>query len=100
MYRDDPLDDEAELRAIIGDDQVDTLVEATTNTAAVYSQTPLEAALDLMRLLQGWADEASIANWLTQPQQRLNGETPLNMLCQGSFDDVDDAARAWVASRG
>lgn len=96
MYRDDPLDDEAELRAIIGDDAVDVLCDAVANDA----RTPLEAALDVLRLLQGWADDDTIAVWFTSTQQRLGGADPVNMLASGMFDDVEDAARAWAAARG
>lgn len=96
MYRDDPLDDEAELRAIIGDDPVDVLCDAHAGD----TRTPLEAALDVLRLLQGWADDDAIASWFVSQQQRLDGATPIDRLVSGLFDDVEDAARAWAAARG
>lgn len=96
MYRDDPLDDEMELREILGDTPVDALKDADVTG----SRTPLDAALDVLRLLQGWADDQSIFNWFTDTQQRLDGNTPLALLCAGAFDDVEDAARAWAAARG
>lgn len=96
MYRDDPLDDEMELRNIVGDEPVDQLLDAAIDD----NRLALHAALDVLRVLQGWADDASIKTWLLGPQQRLDGHTPLEMLCLGSFDDVEDAARAWAAARG
>ena len=96
MYRDDPLDDEMELRNIVGDEAVDQLLHATL----ADNRQPLHAALDVLRVLQGWADDASIRTWLLSPQQRLDGHTPVNMLASGDFDDVEDAARAWAAARG
>jgi len=96
MYRDDPLDDEAELRNIIGDAPVDALIDAHVDD----QRTALDAALDVLRVVQGWADDASIRTWLLSPQQRLSGNTPVDMLVAGTFDDVEDAARAWAAARG
>lgn len=96
MYRDDPLDDEMELRNIVGDEAVDQLLAATLDD----NRKALHAALDVLRVLQGWADDASIRTWLLSPQQRLEGHTPIQMLTSGDFDDVEDAARAWAAARG
>jgi len=96
MYRDDPLDDEAELREIIGDTPVDMLIDAELDTP----RSGLNAALDVLRVLQGWADDASIRTWMLSAQQRLDGHTPIEMLANGSFDEVEDAARAWAAARG
>lgn len=96
MYRDDPLDDEMELRNIVGDEAVDQLLEAPLDD----NRVALDAALDVLRVLQGWADDASIRTWLLSQQQRLGGRTPIHMLTLGDFDDVEDAARAWAAARG
>ncbi|MEX2532444.1 MAG: hypothetical protein WD360_00600 [Nitriliruptoraceae bacterium] len=96
MYRDDPLDDEMELRNIVGDEAVDQLLDAPLGD----SRQALHAALDVLRVLQGWADDASIRIWLLSPQQRLEGHTPVQRLTSGDFDDVEDAARAWAAARG
>lgn len=96
MYRDDPLDDEMELRTIIGDAPVDALLDANHT----QQRSTLEAALDVLRVLQGWADDDSIRTWLLSAQQRLNGLTPVDALVNGDFDDVEDAARAWAAARG
>jgi hypothetical protein len=91
VYRDDPLDDEAELRAIVGDDHVDRL-----------GSTPgaLETALDVLRVLQGWADDGAIGQWLSRSQRRLGGASPLDALVDARFDEVEDAARAWAAANG
>ncbi|MFA9445241.1 antitoxin Xre/MbcA/ParS toxin-binding domain-containing protein [Egicoccus sp. AB-alg6-2] len=96
MYRDDPLDDELELRAIIGDDAVDTLHEADLD----HERHPVEVALDVLRVLQGWVDESATARWFTQPQKRLDGRTPIEALRGGAFEEVEDAGRAWAAAHG
>lgn len=96
MYRDDPLDDEAELRELLGDPQVDRLTEA----AAAGVRTPLEAALDVLRVLQGWVDDEPAARWFVTPQRRLEGDRPLDALCAGHLEEVEDAARAWAAAQG
>lgn len=96
MYRDDPLDDEVELRSIVGDQAVNELLSAPANA----QRLALHAALDVLRVLQGWADDTSIGTWLQSTQQRLDGHTPIEMLVMGGFDEVEDAARAWAAARG
>jgi len=96
VYRDDPLDDEAELRAIAGDEPVDALVSA----AVAGERAPLEVALDVLRVLQGWVDDAAAARWFTTAQRRLDGRTPIEALAAGAFEDVEDAARAWAAAQG
>lgn len=97
MYRDDPLDDEAELRAIVGDDAVDVLDGDVDDNA---DRTPMEAALDVLRVLQGWVDDAAAARWFTRGQRRLAGRTPVQALADGDFDDVEEAAIAWSAAQG
>ncbi|MEX2549207.1 MAG: antitoxin Xre/MbcA/ParS toxin-binding domain-containing protein [Nitriliruptoraceae bacterium] len=96
MYRDDPLDDEAELRAIAGDEPVDTLLAAPVDG----ERTPLEVALDVLRVLQGWVDDRSAARWFSTPQRRLADRTPIEALASGAFEEVEDAARAWAAAQG
>lgn len=93
MYRDDPLDDEADLRVVVGDGHVDDLATAGGPEAVA-------AAVDLLRLAQGWVDDHEIAAWLTGPQARLEGGTPLHVLGAGGADLVADALRAWLAARG
>jgi hypothetical protein len=92
MYRDDPLDDEAELRAVVGDGQVDALVSAGGTDA-------LGAALDALRILQGWVDEATCAAWLTTPQRGLDGRSPLESLASGASEEVSDSLQRFVASQ-
>jgi len=96
VYRDDPLDDEAELRAIAGDEPVDALVSAPVRG----ERAPLEVALDVLRVLQGWVDDASAARWFSAAQRRLDGRTPIEALAAGAFEEVEDAARAWAAAQG
>lgn len=96
MYRDDPLDDEAELRDIAGDDAVDRLLAAEDD----LDGDPVEVALDVLRLLQGWVDDEAAGRWFTRAQGRLDGRTPVDALAAGEFDDVLDAARAWAAANG
>ncbi len=97
MYRDEPLDDEAELRAILGDAHVDPLL---TRPDVDDERTPMLAALDVLRLLQGWIDEDAAARWFTSPQRRLDGSTPIEALAAGDFEDVEEAARAFAAANG
>ena len=95
MYRDDPLDDEAELIAIVGEDAVASLRAATPDT---FDRAPLEVALDVLRVLQGWVDDHAAGRWLTTPQRRLESRTPIDALTVGAFEEVEDAARAWAAA--
>jgi hypothetical protein len=96
VYRDDPLDDELELRAIVGDEPVDDLHAAQLDT----DRRPIDVALDILRVLQGWVDEDATARWFQQPQKRLEGRTPVQALAAGAFEEVEDAARAWAAAHG
>jgi hypothetical protein len=96
VYRDDPLDDEAELREIVGDAPVDRLLDAADD----LDEDPLLTALDALRLLQGWVDDDRAGTWFTTPQQRLDGLSPVDALAVGASDDVLDAARAWAAAHG
>lgn len=93
MYRDDPLDDEADLRVVVGDDRVETLLEEGGPEAVA-------AAVDLLRLAQGWVEDAEAADWLTGPRTRLGGRTPLEVVAAGDADLAADALRAWLAARG
>jgi hypothetical protein len=94
VYRDDPLDDEAELIAIAGEDAVDHLRTAPDG----LERDPLEVALDVLRVLQGWVDDDAAGRWLTSPQRRLEARTPIEALSVGAFEEVEDAARAWAAA--
>lgn len=96
MYRDDPLDDEAELRDVLGDEPVDGLLVAPP--AADDERTPLLAALDVLRVLQGWVDDDDAGRWFTTEQRRLDGRTPVEVLALGAYEDVEDAARAYAAA--
>ena len=96
MYRDDPLDDEAELRDVVGDDPVDALLG--TPRVADDERTPLLAALDVLRVLQGWVDDEDAGRWFTSEQRRLDGRTPVDALALGAYEDVEDAARAYAAA--
>ena len=95
MYRDDPLDDEMELRELVGDDGVDRLDEAEG-----LPDDPVGIAVDVLRVLQGWVDDEAAGAWFHQPQRRLDGRTPLDALAAGAFEDVLDAASAWAAAQG
>lgn len=96
MYRDDPLDDEFELRAIVGDDAVDGLVEAARDLEI----DPVEAAMDALRVLQGWMGDDAAARWFHLGQRRLDDRTPLDVLADGGAEEVLDAARAYAAAHG
>lgn len=96
MYRDDPLDDEAELRAVLGDEPVDDLL--VEPPATDDERTPLLAALDVLRVLQGWIDDDDAGRWFTTTQRRLGDRTPVQVLAMGAFEDVEDAARAYAAA--
>lgn len=91
MYRDDPLDDEAELRDLLGDPVVDRLAEAGDATVA--------AACDLASLLLGWGSAEAVASWFQRPQHRLDQVTPIEALIAGSPEDVEEAARLWAAAQ-
>jgi hypothetical protein len=88
MYRDDPLDDEEELRAILGDPAVDRLVDVGM----------VGDAVDVLRVLQGWVDDERARDWFRTSQRRLDGRSPLEGLVDGDSDEVRDAARHWVAA--
>lgn len=90
MYRDDPLDDEMELRELLGDDPVDVLVEADV----------VVPALDVLRLLQGWVDDRHAAQWFLDVQKRLDDRDPVTALADGDDELVLDAARRWAAAQG
>lgn len=92
MYRDEPLDDEAELRHLVGEEAVDRLI-ALGGTEALLS------ALDALRILQGWLDGAACATWLQKEQRRLGGLSPLDALAAGLSEDVSDAVRVHIASQ-
>ena len=96
MYRDDPLDDEAELRFVAGDEAVDLLVESDPG----QQRDPLDVALDVLRVLQGWVDDEAAGRWFTTSQGRLGRRTPVEALAAGHLEEVEDAARAWVAAQG
>ena len=96
MYRDDPLDDEFELRELVGDDAVDQLEDA----AASLPEDPVGVAVDVLRLLQGWVDDERAAAWFVQSQRRLEGRRPIDALVGGAFEEVLDAATAWAAAQG
>ena len=91
MYRDDPLDDELELRVLVGDEPVESLT-ATPDA--------LRTALDALRLLQGWVDDDQAARWLTQPARRLDGRSPMAALADGDHDEVLEACEAFIAAQG
>lgn len=97
MYRDDPLDDEVELREVLGDGPVDQLVAAGGDDR---QRPPLEAALDVLRVLQGWVDDQRAGRWFATPQRRLEDRTPVDALVAGAIEEVEDAARAWAAAQG
>ncbi len=92
MYRDDPLDDEAELRDVVGDAEVDALLDARGGEAMLV-------ALDALRLLQGWVDDGMVASWLTTVQRRLGGRSPLAAIAEGRDDEVLDALRVYLAAQ-
>lgn len=90
MYRDDPLDDELELRELLGDEPVDTLAGADA----------VIAALDVLRVLQGWVSDERAGQWFLDVQRRLDDRDPLTALADGDDDLVLDAARRWAAAQG
>jgi hypothetical protein len=96
VYRDDPLDDEAELIAIVGEDAVSRLHDA----AGALPRDPVGVALDVLRVLQGWVDDDAAGRWFNTPQRRLDGASPIDALVAGADDEVEDAGRAWAAANG
>jgi hypothetical protein len=96
MYRDDPLDDEFELRTLLGDDTVDHLAEGR----APAERTPVEAAVDVLRVLQGWVSDEAAARWFLTTQRRLDDRRPVDALHAGAYEDVEEAARVWAAAQG
>jgi hypothetical protein len=92
MYRDEPLDDEAELRDVLGETVVDELLTQRGSDG-------IADAVDALRLLQGWVDDEQVAGWFRAPQQRLGGRSPLAALAEGDRDGVDDALRAYLAAQ-
>ena len=96
MYRDDPLDDEMELREIAGDEAVDRLLTVESEHGGDLVGT----ALDILRILQGWVDDAAAASWFHSPQRRLDGRTPIDALADADTDEVLTAAEAWAAAQG
>jgi hypothetical protein len=96
VYRDDPLDDEMELRALAGDAVVDRLLGSDPGR----ERSALEVALDVLRVLQGWVDDDAAGRWFSTSQRRLDGRTPVEALAAGDHEEVEDAARAWAAANG
>lgn len=93
MYRDDPLADEEELRAILGDEAVDAILASTVRDQA------MEHAVEVLRVLQGWVSDDEVARWFLTPQRRLDGASPVAALVAGAGDDVQEAARRWASAR-
>jgi hypothetical protein len=93
MYRDDPLDDEMELREVVGDDAVDALIESG-------GPDSVATALDVLRVLQGWVADPTARSWFLGSQRRLDGRTPIQALVDGDDDVVVEAAEAWSAAQG
>lgn len=96
MYRDDPLDDEMELRELLSDAEVE-LLKATD---AEFEADTLGTALDVLRILQGWVDDEAAAAWFRTPQRRLDGRTPLQALSDADTDEALSAAQAWATAQG
>jgi hypothetical protein len=92
MYRDEPLDDEAELRTLVGDGPIDALLTDGGPEAVA-------AALDALRLLQGWIDDSAAVVWLTGPQRRLAGLSPLAALAGGDLIGVEEAVKAYIGAQ-
>jgi len=97
VYRDDPLDDEEELRAIVGDDAVERLLGADSGDGP---SPPIQAALEALRVLQGWVGDDEVGRWFAVEHKRLDGRTPVQALVDGEADEVLDVARRWVAAQG
>ena len=96
MYRDDPLDDEMELRELLSDEDVDALKA----TDADFGTDALGTALDVLRVLQGWVDDEAAAAWFRTSQRRLGDRTPLEALTDADTDEAMSAAQAWAAAQG
>jgi uncharacterized protein (DUF2384 family) len=96
MYRDDPLDDEMELRELLSDVDVDALKA----TDAEFGTDALGTALDVLRILQGWVDDEAAATWFRSPQRRLGDRTPLDALADADTEETLSAAQAWAAAQG
>ena len=94
MYRDDPLADEEELRAVVGDDAVDAVLASPVRDEA------LERAVEIMRVLQGWVGDDDVGRWFRTAQRRLEGATPVDALVAGAGDDVLAAAQRFAAAQG
>jgi len=92
VYRDEPLDDEAELRELVGDAAVDEIL-------GDVGADGVAAAIDAMRLLQGWVDDAAARAWLVGAQRRLGDRSPLAALARGAAEDVSEVLRAWLAAQ-
>lgn len=95
MYRDDPLADEQELRAIAGDRAVDELLAYADHGLL----TGFDVAVEVLRVLQGWVDDDEAGDWFRTPQARLDGRTPVSALVDGDVDEVRDAASSWAAAQ-
>lgn len=95
MYRDDPLADEQELRAIVGDRAVDELLGSDDHGPL----TAFDVAVEVLRVLQGWVDDDAAGDWFRTPQARLDGRMPVSALVDGDVDEVRDAARSWAAAQ-
>lgn len=98
MYRDDPLDDELELRDLLGDGPVDRIAAGVAGASSAHDD-PVAAAADALRVLQGWVDDDHAAAWFVRTQRRLDGLTPVDALAAGRTEDVLDAAQAWAAAQ-
>jgi hypothetical protein len=96
MYRDDPLDDEMELRELLSDEGVDRLKD----TDSRYDADALGTALDILRILQGWVDDSAAVTWFLTRQRRLGDRTPLDALADADTDEALSAAQAWASAQG
>jgi hypothetical protein len=97
MYRDDPLADEEELRAVVGDTAVDALAGRRGDGPGTSA---VEVAVDVLRVLQGWVDDDAAAAWFASGQRRLDGLSPVAALAAGRAEDVRTAAQRWAAAQG
>jgi hypothetical protein len=92
MYRDEPLDDEAELRELVGDTAVDEIHVGAGIDGVL-------AAIEAMRLLQGWVDDGAAQAWLLSDQRRLGARSPVEAIAGGAAEDVSEALRTWLAAQ-